>query len=98
MHEHHAGGPATPLERYNLTEYKLAAIVWGGLGYYAMVEAPDGRGYFIRVGALIGTNKGVVKKISENSVVVEETYKTFSGETERKEIVIPLRKEEGGSL
>jgi type IV pilus assembly protein PilP len=87
-------GDRPPLERFNLSDLKLTAVVWGGFGYNAMVEGPDGKGYFIRVGTVIGLNKGVVKKIMQNRMVVEEKFKNFSGETEHKEIVIELRKKQ----
>lgn len=90
------GGNLSPLERYDLNQFKVTGVVWGGFGYNAMVEGPDGKGYFIRVGTIIGPNKGVVKKITQQTIVVEEKYKTFSGGTERKEIVIELRKKQEG--
>jgi len=83
-----------PLERYNINEFKLTGIIWGGFGYNAMLEGPDGKGYFVRVGAILGPNRGVVKKITQNTMVVEEKYKTYTGETEHKEIVVELRKKE----
>ena len=89
-------GNLSPLERYDLNQFKMTGVVWGGFGYNAMIEGPDGKGYFIRVGTVIGPNKGVVKKITQQTMVVEEKYKTFSGETERKEIVIQLRKKQEG--
>jgi type IV pilus assembly protein PilP len=87
-------GDRPPLERFNISEFKLTGVVWGGLGYNAMVEGPDGKGYFIHVGTVIGMNKGVVKKIMQNRMVIEEKFKNFSGETERREIVIELRKKQ----
>jgi type IV pilus assembly protein PilP len=60
------------------------------------VEGPDGKGYLIRVGTVIGPNKGVVKKITQSTMIVEEKFKNFSGGTERKEIVIELRKKQEG--
>jgi type IV pilus assembly protein PilP len=78
-----------PLERYNIYEFKLTGIVWGGFGYNAMLEG-------VRTGAIIGQNKGVVKKISKDAMVIEEKFKTISGETDRKEIVIELRKKQEG--
>ena len=89
-------GNLSPLERYDLSEFKMTGVVWGGFGYNAMVEGPDGKGYFIRVGTIIGPHKGVVKKITQQTMVVEEKYKSFSGGTERKEIVIELRKKQEG--
>jgi len=91
-----SGEVRPPLERYNIYDFKLTGIVWGGLGYSAMLEGPDGKGYFIRVGTVMGQNKGVVKKITHNTMVIEEKFKTISGEIDRKEIVIELRKKEEG--
>ena len=85
-----------PLERYNLFDFKLSGVVWGGFGYNAMLEGPDGKGYFVRTGTIIGPNKGVIKKITQTKMVVEEKFKNFSGEIERKEIVIELRKKQEG--
>ncbi len=87
-------GDRPPLERFNVNEFKLTGIIWGGFGYNAMLEGPDGKGYFVRVGTIIGPNRGVVKNISQHSLVIEEKYKTYTGETERKEIVVELRKKQ----
>ena len=87
-------GERPPLERYNLDDFKLTAVLRGGFGDNAMVEAPDGKGYIIHVGTIIGQNKGVVKKITETKLIVEEKYKNFSGGLERKDIVIDLRKKQ----
>ena len=90
-------GAKAPLERFPINEFKLAGIVWGGLGYHAMLEGPDGKGYFIRVGTKIGPNQGVVKKITQTSMTIEEKYKDPTGEVNRKEITIELRKKQEGT-
>src|SRR3990172_1530118 len=87
-----------PLERFNISELKLTGIVWGGFGYNAMIEAPDGKGYFVRIGTVLGPNRGVVRRITQSTVIIEEKYKTFSGEVQRKEIVVELRKKREGTL
>jgi len=89
-------GERPPLERYNIYEFKLAGIVWGGFGYSAMLEGPDGKGYFVHVGTIIGQNKGIVKKITQYTMVIEEKFKTISGESNRKEIVLELRNKQEG--
>ncbi len=86
-----------PLERYSITDFRLTGIVWGGFGYNAMLEGPDGKGYFIRVGTVIGTNRGVVKKITKNGLVIEEKFKNFMGEMQRNEIFVELRKKQEGA-
>jgi len=90
-------GAKAPLERFPVNEFKLAGIVWGGLGYHAMLEGPDGKGYFIRVGTKIGPNQGVVKKITQTTMTIEEKYKDPTGEINRKEITIELRKKQEGT-
>lgn len=90
-------GAKTPLERFPVSEFKLAGIVWGGLGYHAMLEGPDGKGYFIRVGTKIGPNQGVVKKITQTTMLIEEKYKDPTGEINRKEITVELRKKQEGT-
>jgi len=90
-------GAKAPLERYPINEFKLVGVVWGGLGYHAMLEGPDGKGYFIRQGTKIGPNQGVVKKITQTTMVIEEKYKDPLGEINRKEIVIELRKKQEGT-
>ncbi len=90
-------GAKTPLERYPINEFKLSGIVWGGLGYHAMLEGPDGKGYFVREGTVIGPNRGVVKKITQNSMIIEEKFKDPTGEMNKKDIVIQLRKSQEGT-
>lgn len=90
-------GARTPLERYAVHEFKLAGIVWGGLGYHAMLEGPDGKGYFVKTGTIMGPNRGVVKKITQNTMLVEEQYRDSSGQVKKKEIVIELRKKQEGT-
>ncbi len=89
-------GERPPLERYGLFEFKLTGVIWQGFGYHALVEGPDGKGYVVRVGTIMGPNKGVVKKITQDRMVILEKFKNFSGGTERKEIVIELRKKQEG--
>lgn len=89
-------GTRAPLERYPIQEFKLAGIIWGGLGYHAMLEGPDGKGYFVRPGTKIGPNQGVVKKITQTTMIVEEKFKDPQGEVNRKEIVVELRKKQEG--
>jgi type IV pilus assembly protein PilP len=81
----------SPLQQREVTEMKLIAVVWGGLGQSAMLQTPDGKGYTIRVGTRVGPNQGVVKKITPREVVVEERYTDVFGETRTREIILELR-------
>ncbi len=97
MRAEQGGKPGSgPLERYSVTEYKLTGIIWGGFGYNAMIESPDGKGYFVRVGTVIGTNRGVVKKITQTTMVIEETFKNYIGVTDHKVFTMTLHKKQEG--
>jgi len=69
--------PKTPLQRYELTQLKLVAIIWGIESPVGMVEAPDGKGYTIKRGDLVGNASGTVSDITEDSVVIEERSKSY---------------------
>src|SRR3990172_7547070 len=82
--------PKTPLQRYELEQLKLVAIIWGVNSSIAMVEAPDGKGYSIRKGDLIGNRNGKVRRIEKDRVVVEERFAEASGEVTTNEFLIKL--------
>ena len=88
--------PKTPLQRYELDQLKLVAVMWGINSPVAMVEAPDGKGYKIKKGDLIGSREGRVKRIEKDRVIVEERFTDASGEvvTNEFEIKLPLPKGE----
>ncbi len=69
----------TPLEKFELDQLKVVAIVTGVANPVAMVEDPDGRGYMVRRGTLIGRNNGQVTRINVDGVVVSEVFRDFSG-------------------
>jgi Tfp pilus assembly protein PilP len=84
--------PTTPLEKMELGQFKLVAIISTDKGgKLAMVEEQSGKGYSIRIGTFIGTNSGKVSDIQGNKVVIEEEYENNSGKifTEKKELTLP---------
>lgn len=83
--DRHADLP--PLQRVGLTEINLIGIIWGGFGYTAMVQTPDGKGYAVRRGTRIGPNNGMVTKITENSLIVIERYTDIYGKEQEREYV-----------
>lgn len=83
-----------PLQRVTLTELTLIGIVWGGFGYNAMVQTPDGKGYTIHRGTPIGPNNGVVSAITESTVTIEERFTDLYGKKQVREHVLFLRPKE----
>ncbi len=84
-----------PLQRFELRDLKLLGIIWGGYGYHAMVQTPDGKGYTVKEGTLVGINNGVIKGISEKRIVVSEPTVDFVGKKTTREVEILLRPNEG---
>ena len=79
-----------PLQKMDLTELKLIGIVWGAFGYNAILQAPDGKGYPVKIGTRVGVNNGVVRTISSARLTVEETYTDIFGERKMKEVNLDL--------
>ncbi|MBI3994578.1 MAG: pilus assembly protein PilP [Nitrospirae bacterium] len=86
-----------PLLQTEIGELRLIGIVWGGFGYSAMVQTPDGKGYTIRVGTPVGPNKGVVRQITDRYLTVEEKYTDIFGEKKVREVKLDLHPQKEGS-
>lgn len=84
-----------PLERFDLADLKLVAIVRGGFGSKALVKAPDGKGYYVTVGTRMGTHGGRVSEIREQALVIEEFYVTPENEIIAEPLTLPLRRRDG---
>ncbi|MBI5234711.1 MAG: pilus assembly protein PilP [Deltaproteobacteria bacterium] len=82
--------PTTPLQKYEAEQLRLVAVMWGEGGAFAMVETPDGKGFSVRKGDLIGSRNGKVKRIEKDQVVVEERFTDASGEVSASEYALKL--------
>ncbi|MCC6347744.1 MAG: pilus assembly protein PilP [Nitrospirales bacterium] len=85
-----------PIERYTIGEVTLAAVLWSGKGYYAVVALPDGKSYTLREGMRLGPNGGKVLRISQDSVVIRERIRDYRGTVSPKDTTLKLRREEEG--
>lgn len=79
--------PRTPLQKYEIDEYRLVGIIWGIDRPRALVEDPDLVGHVMEIGTYIGKNWGKVTQITSSEVVVTEEYQTMDGEL----VVNPIR-------
>jgi Tfp pilus assembly protein PilP len=68
--------PRTELQKLNLAQLTLTAIIQDGSKSWAMVRDEKGMGYILKKGTAIGTMGGRVAKISgvQKKVVVNEPY------------------------
>ena len=85
--------PATPLQSYDLNQFRLVGLIIGKGAAKAMVMAPDGKSYVLAKGVKIGKNHGVVIDINGGAVVIKEKYYDFSGNVieNLQEITVPKR-------
>lgn len=72
----------TPLQKYELKDLKLVAVVVAGDEPTAMLEDPTGYGYFVHKGTLIGPNDGVVERVTDTGVIIREKIYNSLGEIE----------------
>jgi type IV pilus assembly protein PilP len=87
--------PRTPLERIELNQLKLVAIVLAQSGNRAMVEESSGKGYIIANGTYIGTNAGKVVKIDRHKVIVAEEIEDVTGNVKIRNTELKLPKPPG---
>lgn len=89
--------PQTPLQKYEVSQLILVAIIVSPEGNTALVEDSTGKGYFLKKGTEIGKNDGRVKQILKDKVIIEEVYEDIFGQKKMNEISMLLhRVEEGG--
>ena len=87
----------TPLQRYELGQLRLVAVIYDTRDPRAVVEDEGGLGYIIRVGTKIGVNDGVVRDIERGRVLVEEESVDFFGEHRASEVVLEMASGERGN-
>jgi type IV pilus assembly protein PilP len=87
--------PQTPLEKIDLGQLKLTAIIRTPAGNKALVEESSGKGYIIDKGTWIGVHSGQVQQITEDAVIVEEEIENAIGEVALTTRELKLQKPPG---
>ena len=90
------GEPRTPLQRYEIGQLKLVAIIYETREPRAVVEDDQKLGYIVKVGTPIGPNGGVVRSIDRGRVVIAEQAVDYYGEQRANEVTMELRTAERG--
>lgn len=81
----------TPLEKLDLSQLKLVAILRAPSGNKALVEEDSGKGYIIKKGTYIGTNAGRVIDILPDKIIVEEEVEDIYGKISVRKKEIELK-------
>ena len=87
--------PTTPLERVDLSQLKLTAIIRTPSGFKAMVEEITGKGYIVSVGTYIGIHSGSVTNILKDRVIVEEEVEDALGAVSNRNTELKFQKPTG---
>jgi type IV pilus assembly protein PilP len=82
----------TGMQLFEPGQLTLVALMLTGGDAVAMVQDFTGRGYIIEEGMKIG-RRGVITRISEDEVLIEETSRTRSGKVLKNEIAMVLKRE-----
>ena len=85
-----------PLEKFDIGQLSLLAIIWKTGNARALVQDPSGGNFIVSEGTRVGKNSGRVTRIEDGLVVVRETYVDYLGQETRKDIEMRMRRNEGG--
>ena len=87
--------PKTELQKLDLSQLTLTAVVKDNVKDWAMVRDPRGMGYILKKGVAIGTNGGVIKKIvyRGRKVIIDEPYLTEDFKLQFKEVELKMEDE-----
>jgi type IV pilus assembly protein PilP len=91
-----AGEARTPLQRYDIGQLRLVAIIYDTREPRAVVEDDQGLGYIVKVGTPVGPNGGQVKSIERGKVLIKEDALDFYGERHASEVAMELRTADRG--
>lgn len=83
-----------PLERFELNQLELTAIVWGIARPKVLFRAPDGYSYIAQVGSGVGRNRGKITKITKNRVLISEEFRDPSGQYVARESEFEMEAEQ----
>jgi len=69
----------TLLEKFDLSQLKLTAVLRTSKQSVAIVEETSGRGFVVRTGTRIGVNSGRVVDILMDRIIIQETEEVIAG-------------------
>jgi type IV pilus assembly protein PilP len=91
-----SGEPRSPLQRYEIGQLRLVAIIYEAREPRAVVEDEDGLGYILKAGTPVGPNGGQVRTIERGRVMIQEDSVDYYGEHHPSDVVMELRTAERG--
>ncbi|MGM0417729.1 MAG: pilus assembly protein PilP [Thermodesulfobacteriota bacterium] len=84
--------PKTPLEKLDLSQLELVAVISSPDGKTAILEESSGKGYIVEKGTYVGLNSGQISKIESDRLIINETVKNISGKSVTREKILKIQK------
>ncbi len=84
----------TPLEKIELSQIRLVAVIITRNKRIAMVEEASGKGYEVNVGTYIGRKQGKITEIKNSSIVVKEPVRDYMGKLSERIQEIKIHKDD----
>lgn len=81
----------SPLEKWDLEQFTVVGILWGGKEPRAMIKDPEGKLFTVSKKTKIGKNNGQIIKIREGEIVVLESAK-YDGELRNETRTLEMKK------
>jgi len=79
-----------PIQSFETEKFKVSGIVTGLKENSALVIDPNGKGYVVKEGMLIGNNDGHVKRITNSTVEIEESFRDDNGRVRKRLVKLTL--------
>jgi len=79
-----------PIQKFDTERFRISGIITGMKENSALLVDPNGKGFVVKEGMLVGNNDGVVKRITSNTVEVEETFSDDKGKSRKRTIKLTL--------
>lgn len=87
--------PLTPLEKVDLSQLQLVAVIRALSGDRAMVQDASGKGFMVKKGTYIGTRSGKITAILEDRIIVEEEVEDLYGKVSVQKRPLIIQKPPG---
>lgn len=79
-----------PLESYPLNSLLMVGLLVRDNERYAMIKVPEGTINYVKAGNYMGANYGLITKIEDEKILIEERIKNSADEWDTRETVVNL--------
>lgn len=79
-----------PIQSFDTERFRVSGIVTGLKQNSALVIDPSGKGYVVKEGMPLGNNDGFVKRVTNTTVEVEESFRDDNGRVRKRLVKLTL--------